>query len=298
MSGDLLSRYPPGGAAVRERTARTAAAGAYGAAAGGPAVPILMYHAVSRSPAAATRALSVTPEAFAGQMAMVAARGCTPLTTAQLAAGWRTGHPLPPRPVLITFDDGYEGVHRHALPVLAELGLSATVFVTTGWLRGRHTPGGAPDRMLDWRQVRELAAAGVEIGGHSHTHPQLDQLGATRLGTELEHCRELIGTQLGAPPASFAYPFGYSDRRVRQAVRAAGYAQSLAVGNTPARREQGPYALRRVTVRRSTGPELFGRLLECRALTRAYATDHALTRGYAVIRRARQTRRKALWARG
>lgn len=85
---------------------------------------------------------------------------------------------------------------------------------------------------------------------------------------------------------------------MRQAVRAAGYAQSLAVGNVPARRAQGPYALRRVTVRRSTGPELFGRLLECRALTRAYAPDRALTRGYAVVRRARQARRKAIRSRG
>lgn len=178
MSGDLLSRYPPGGGALRERAAR-APAGEAGGRARGPEdqpVPILMYHAVTRSPAAATRALSVTPDAFAEQMAMVTAYGCTPLTTAQLATRWRTGRPLPPRPVLITFDDGYEGVHRHALPVLAELALPATVFVTTGWLRGLHEVGGAPDRMLDWGQVRELAAAGVEIGGHSHTHPQLDQL--------------------------------------------------------------------------------------------------------------------------
>ncbi|MBV7253462.1 polysaccharide deacetylase family protein [Streptomyces albidoflavus] len=299
MSGDLLSRYPPGGGALRERAAR-APAGEAGGRARGPEdqpVPILMYHAVTRSPAAATRALSVTPDAFAEQMAMVTAYGCTPLTAAQLANRWRTGRPLPPRPVLITFDDGYEGVHRHALPVLAELALPATVFVTTGWLRGLHEAGGAPDRMLDWGQVRELAAAGVEIGGHSHTHPQLDQLTPGRLATELAYCRELVGAELGAPPASFAYPFGYSDRRVRQAVRAAGYAQSLAVGNVPARRAQGPYALRRVTVRRSTGPELFGRLLECRALARAYAPDRALTRGYAVVRRARQARRKAIRSR-
>ncbi|MBL3807488.1 polysaccharide deacetylase family protein [Streptomyces diastaticus] len=300
MSGDLLSRCPPGGGTVGGRAAPGPAVEAAGPAgrAADPPVPILMYHAVSRSPAAATRALSVTPEAFAGQMAMVTAYGCTPLTTAQLAARWRAGRPLPARPVLITFDDGYEGVHRHALPVLAGLALTATVFVTTGWLRGPGAAGGAPDRMLGWGQVRELAAAGVEIGGHSHTHPQLDQVSPARLGVELARCRELVGAELGTPPASFAYPYGYSDRRVRQAVRAAGYAQALAVGNGPARRVQGPYALRRVTVRRSTGPEQFGRLLECRALTRAYAPDRALTRAYAMVRRARRAARgKALLSR-
>ncbi|MFG2678916.1 polysaccharide deacetylase family protein [Streptomyces sp. NPDC048392] len=253
-------------------------------------VPVLMYHAVAAAPNDATRALSVTPEAFAGQMAAIADRGRTPIGTAELAAAWRSGGPLPRRPLLITFDDGYEGVHRYALPSLAEHGFPATLFVSTGWLRGPYDTGGAPGAMLDWDQVRELAAAGVEIGGHSHTHPQLDRLGEERLRHELVHCREIVAGQLGAAPASFAYPYGYSDRRVRRAVRETGYAQALAVGNGLARRAQGPYALRRVTVRRSTGPDEFARLLEGRAIGRTFARDRALTKGYAVLRRARQAR--------
>ncbi len=253
-------------------------------------VPILMYHAVAAEPADATRALSVTPEAFAEQLAAIADLGRTPVSTAELAAAWRAGRPLPRRPVLITFDDGYEGVHRHALPALAAHGFPATLFVTTGWLRGPYDTGGALDTMLDWDQVRELAAAGVEIGGHSHTHPQLDQLAEARLRFELIHGKEIITDRLGAPPASFAYPYGYSDRRVRRAVRETGYAQALAVGNGLARRAQGPYALRRVTVRRRTGPEEFAGLVEGRAVARNFAGDRALTRGYAVLRRARQVR--------
>ncbi|MFF3348723.1 polysaccharide deacetylase family protein [Streptomyces sp. NPDC002779] len=256
-----------------------------------------MYHAVSAEPSEATRTLSVTPRAFAEQMAAVADLGLTPLDTAQLAACWRTGRPLPARPVLITFDDGYEGVHRHALPVLAQHGFPATVFVSTGWLRGPYGTGGAPDTMLDWDQVRELSAAGVEIGGHSHTHPQLDQLPDEALRRELILCKEIVSDLLGAAPASFAYPYGYSSRRVREAVRETGYAQALAVGNTLARRRQGPYALRRVTVRRGTGAEEFLRLLEGRALTRTFARDRALTKGYAMVRRARQVRRKAIRSR-
>ncbi|CAL9382559.1 Poly-beta-1,6-N-acetyl-D-glucosamine N-deacetylase [Streptomyces sp. enrichment culture] len=260
-------------------------------------VPVLMYHAVAGDPNDATRALSVTPEAFAEQMAVIADRGLTPLTTAELAAAWRLGRPLPARPVLVTFDDGYEGVHRHALPVLAGHGFSATLFVSTGWLRGPYDTGGALDTMLDWDQVRDLAAAGVEIGGHSHSHPQLDQLDGERLRSELILCKEIVSDQLGTVPASFAYPYGYSDRRVRQAVRETGYAQALAVGNGLARRRQGPYALRRVTVRRSTGPEEFERLIEGRAIARAFARDRALTKGYAVVRRARQVRGRVLRAR-
>ncbi|MGW2959550.1 polysaccharide deacetylase family protein [Streptomyces sp. NPDC001220] len=260
-------------------------------------VPILMYHSVATAPNEATRALSVAPEAFAEQMALIDDLGLTPVDTAGLAAGWRAGDPLPDRPVLITFDDGYEGVHRHALPVLAKHGFASTLFVSTGWIRGAYDTGGGLDAMLDWDQVRELADAGCEIGGHTHTHPQLDQLADDRLREELVWCREIVAEQLGAEPASFAYPYGYSSRRVRQAVRDTGYAQALAVENGLARRRQGPYALRRVTVRRSTDAAEFAQLLEGRAIARNFAKDRALTKGYAVLRRARQLRRKAIRSR-
>ncbi|MFJ5968842.1 polysaccharide deacetylase family protein [Streptomyces sp. NPDC093060] len=261
------------------------------------AVPILMYHAVASAPNDATRALSVAPEAFAEQMALIGDLGLTPVTTADLAARWRSGRPLPERPVLITFDDGYEGIHRHALPVLAKHGFPATLFVSTGWIRGAYDTGGSLDAMLDWQQVRDLADTGVEIGGHSHSHPQLDQLDDAGLRAELVRSTEIVTGELGTRPVSFAYPYGYSSRRVRTAVREAGYAQALAVGNGLARRRQGPYALQRVTVRRGTDVEEFERLLQGRAITRNFAKDRALTKGYALVRRARQVRRKAIRSR-
>jgi peptidoglycan/xylan/chitin deacetylase (PgdA/CDA1 family) len=261
------------------------------------AVPILMYHSVATAPNDATRDLSVAPEAFTEQMAQLGDLGFTPVTTADLARGWREGAPLPRRPVLITFDDGYAGVHRHALPVLAKHGFVSTLFVSTGWIRGAYDTGGGLDTMLDWDQIRELVDSGAEIGGHSHTHPQLDQLTDDALWFELLRCKEIIAGELGTVPASFAYPYGYSSRRVRRTVRAAGFVQSLAVGNGLARRRQGPYALQRVTVRRSTGAEEFERLVQGRAIARNFARDRALTKGYAVVRRARQVRRKAIGSR-
>ncbi|MYS93090.1 MULTISPECIES: polysaccharide deacetylase family protein [Streptomyces] len=261
-------------------------------------VPILMYHAIAHTPASSTRALSVSPDTFAAQMRLLDDNGFTPLTTARLAAAWRGGPPLPARPVLITFDDGYQGVHRHALPVLRELGFPATLFVATGWLRGpQEIAGAALDTMLDWDEVRELAAAGAEIGAHSHSHPQLDQLPDDALRYELEHCKEIITEQLGSPPASFAYPYGYSDRRVRRMVRTVGFTQAVAVRNALAGPRQAPFSLRRVTVRRSTGPEEFTRLVEGRAVARTFALDRTLTTGYAMVRGSRRLLRKAAWAR-
>ncbi|MFI1971098.1 polysaccharide deacetylase family protein [Streptomyces cinnamoneus] len=252
-----------------------------------------MYHAVAHAPARAAYGLSVSPGAFAEQMRLLADSGHTPVTAGRLAAAWRGGGRLPPRPVLITFDDGYEGVHRYALPVLAEHGFAATLFASTGWLRGAHETGGALDLMLSWDQLRELAAAGVEIGGHSHTHPQLDQLTDERLWFEVRHCRDLLTLELGHPPGSFAYPYGYSSRRVRDTVRAAGFGVSLAVGNALAVRRQGPYALERVTVRRSTSTAEFERLVEGRRVGRLFVADRVLTKGYAVVRRSRGLLRKS-----
>ncbi|MEV5981514.1 polysaccharide deacetylase family protein [Streptomyces sp. NPDC052114] len=261
-------------------------------------VPILMYHAVAHVPNEATHELSVSPEAFARQMEVLGERGFTPLTTSQLADAWReSGKSLPERPILITFDDGYEGVHRYALPVLAKHGFASTLFVSTGWLRGEYDTGAGLDRMLDWDQVRELAAEGMEIGGHSHTHPQLDQLTDDALRFELRRCRDIVADELGTRPVSFAYPYGYSSRRVRERVRETGFTQALAVGNGLARRTQGPYALRRVTVRRATEPEEFERLVTGRSIGRNFARDRALTKGYAMVRRARQVRRKAIRSR-
>ncbi|MFF0746261.1 polysaccharide deacetylase family protein [Streptomyces sp. NPDC004111] len=262
-------------------------------------VPILMYHAVGHRPAQAAYGLSVSPEAFAEQMELLDAHGFTPLTTGELGAAWRGSRTvLPRKPVLITFDDGYEGVHRYALPVLAKYGFRSSLFVTTGWLRGPHEGPGALDTMLDWDQVRQLAGAGAEIGGHSHTHPQLDQLDDGRLRFELLRCHEIVAEQFGGTsPVSFAYPYGYSSRRVRRAVRDAGFAQALAVNNASAVPRQGPFALHRLTVQRSTGIERFARMVENTATYRDFARERALTRGYAVVRRCRSAVRLARHAR-
>jgi len=101
----------------------------------------------------------------------------------------------------------------------------------------------------------------------------------------------LCRRRTGCSPASFAYPYGYSTRRVRRSVRAAGFTQSLAVGNALARRRQGPYALERTTVRRRTGAAEFARLVEGRAVARTFAVDRVLTKGFAVVRGARRVRR-------
>ena len=253
-----------------ERSLRTV--GSYGP------VPVLMYHSIG-----GTDRLSVRPGAFAEQMAYLEDNGFTPLPF-----GGRTRSAR--RPVVITFDDGYADFHEHALPVLERFGFAATVFVTTGWLHdaGPYAAGSPLGRMLSWAQVEETAATGVEIGAHGHSHAQLDQLGGPALHEELHRSKELLEQRLGRPVPAMAYPYGYSSARVRREVRACGYTAACAVANAVLTERHDPFAVPRVTVRAGTSLDGFGRALQ----GRGFRTDHALTKGYAVVRRSRYAARR------
>jgi peptidoglycan/xylan/chitin deacetylase (PgdA/CDA1 family) len=137
---------------------------------------------------------------------------------------------------------------------MQERGLTATLYVTTGTL------GAAP--MLDWPQLPALRAAGIEIGAHSHTHPQLDTLAPDAAREEIAGCKALIERSLGAPVRSFAYPHGYSSRRVRRLVQQAGYDSACGVGNTLSSAGDDRFALSRLMVRSTTRPDEIGRWLD------------------------------------
>jgi len=157
-------------------------------------VPILMYHAVAEHPSAASRRLSVSPDSFEEQVAFLADHGFTGMTFSDLADAFDTGKALPKRPVVLTFDDGYADFANAALPILQRYAFPATVFVTSGWIAdaGPDAAGVPLDEMMTWAQVRDVAESGIEIGAHSHSHPELDQLADAALWEELRVGRVLL----------------------------------------------------------------------------------------------------------
>jgi peptidoglycan/xylan/chitin deacetylase (PgdA/CDA1 family) len=249
-------------------------------------VPVLMYHEINE-PAQAWGHLAVSPASFKEQLAYLADAGYTTLTAGGFAALVASGVPVPPQTVILTFDDGFEDFHRHAVPALAEYDATGTVFVTTGWVEdGTESATRRPGRMLSWSQVAEVAAAGMEVGAHSSLHPQLDQIPLTRLRDELHTSKARLEDELGMPVRGLAYPFGYSNGTVREVARTAGYHYGYAVRNAMANPGSELFRLPRLTVHHSTTLSEFRRLVAGHVAP-TMVRDRTLTAGWSVVRRSR-----------
>ena len=183
-------------------------------------VPILMYHVIAAAPAGeAYPELWVPPERFAAQMEAVARAGYEAVTLEQVLAGWDDGAPLPERPIVITFDDGYISQSVNAGPVLERLGWPGVLYLTL-----RNIGDSIPEA-----SVRKLLRAGWELGAHSATHPDLRTLDAAGSERELDDVRDELRERFDAPVDAFCFPAGKYDASVIDAVRAAGYTSATTV---------------------------------------------------------------------
>jgi peptidoglycan/xylan/chitin deacetylase (PgdA/CDA1 family) len=187
-----------------------------------------MYHALSAASTAAFRRWTLAPDRFEAHLAYLSQSGYRSVTVAGLLAHRHSRGPAPAdRLIALTFDDAYADFHSVALPLLIRYGMTATLFVPTGHV-GRHSgwmrhEGEGERPILSWAALAEIAGCGIEIGTHSHTHPELDRVGDAEIPGEVRRPKALVEDRLGVAVLSFAYPYGHYDRRVRDVVGAAGY---------------------------------------------------------------------------
>ena len=219
------------------------------------AVPILMYHQVAPwSAEGVTPSLLVTPAAFAAQMRLLRLWGWRTLRLAEVVALLEAGAPLPRRRFVLTFDDAFLGVARHAVPVMRGLGLTATVFVPTALVGTDTALDGGRDhpakRLMGWDDLRALRDAGFDIAAHTRRHPHLPRLSADEVRAEIAGSRQDLASALGHGDgaALFAYPYGDWDAPVAAAVRDAGFAAACATrfGRVTAAADR--FALPRISV--------------------------------------------------
>lgn len=193
----------------------------------GPSVPILMYHQVSPRPHAAFQRYTVTARSFARQMQWLATFGYQPIDMNTLLHARQTGGTLPRRPVVITFDDGFQGFADYAVPVLQAHGFTAVVYLVAGLMgassRWMVAEVGVELPLMSWHTARALAAEGIRFGAHTMTHPRLAGLPPAARQLELVDGRKRLEDELGHAIVHLAYPFGSYDASVQASVADAGY---------------------------------------------------------------------------
>lgn len=224
-------------------------------------VPILMYHSVGPRRNPDYDRWCVSPARFEEQMAALAAAGYAVLTTGDYVERIAAGVGLPDRFVVLTFDDGLQDFLTGAFPILQKFGFPATLYVVAGrvgmtsrWL----APLGEGQRpMLTTEELRFLARSGIEIGGHTMTHPELDILGPARAMGEIAGSRRVLEDLLGAPVRSFAYPHGYNSARTREIVERAGYRSAVRVRHAHSERGECRFGLSRLIITEEMAAEPF-----------------------------------------
>jgi peptidoglycan/xylan/chitin deacetylase (PgdA/CDA1 family) len=224
---------------------------------------VLCYHALSDnwpSPAA------LPPSRLEAQLRFLLRRGYRPLTLSDALDAKR-----PRRAMVVTFDDAYRSILERGLPVLARLGMPATVFVPTDaassgarmeWSELARWVGTEHERELrcmSWGQLRRLSAHGWEVGSHTCSHPRLTEIDRERATTELRLSRAVCEEELQRPCTSLAYPFGSYDAAVMDLAADAGYTAAVALDDGIAQPlfGRGRLELPREAIYRLTGWPVF-----------------------------------------
>ena len=213
----------------------------------GTPLPVLMYHHVKPLEVGATEGQltwAVSPEALAAQIAYLLAEGWQTISPGELADYFEAGEPLPAKPLLITFDDGYKEVYERAYPLFAPTALRPTLFIIT-----QDTERGYP-AMMDWTQLQELVAAGFHIGSHSSDHADLRKKDAATLTYQIGDSQALLEKRLGVRVDAFCYPYGSAawEGAVLEMLRNYGYRTGYTLNPTYWQDPENPLQLGRLRV--------------------------------------------------
>jgi len=211
-----------------------------------PPLPILMYHNVSPwlpSFSDENRSLTVTPEDFSAQMTYLHDNGFTPITLKELNQIWQHKQSMPAKPIVLTFDDGDQGVYQYAYPILQKHGFHFVLFVITRWTTV-HTAF-----YMEKADILDMLRSGlVEVGSHTRNH--VNVLKAFPLRTLWEVCisRSDIRRLLNYDATSFCFPSGGHNKIAITALRICGYTMATTTAGGLVDVKQSHYLLKRIKI--------------------------------------------------
>ncbi len=219
-------------------------------------VPILMYHHLNDLPSSSTQLLltwTVKPRDFEAQMDWLSRHGFHTVTMAQLVGHLKQRQPLPTKPIIISFDDGWAEDYSVAFPILKKYNFIGVFFIYTH-------PLDKPE-FLSWGQVEEMSGAGMDIEAHTLTHPHLPSLTPDAAAKEIGESKAILETRLGKPVVAFAYPFGQYNTAIIEMIKRAGYQCAVSISSGYQQRADQIFLLHRIRISYpDTLQDLAGRL--------------------------------------
>jgi peptidoglycan/xylan/chitin deacetylase (PgdA/CDA1 family) len=204
-------------------------------------VPILLYHHIGFS-LRGDSLYYVAPDVFDHQMNLLYQWGYKTISVALLVKAIKEGAELPPKPILLTFDDGSETIYENALPIMQRYGFTGVSYIVYHYL--------GVSKYMNADQILSLYAAGWEVGSHSLNHRDLT-VHPDRQMDEIVESRRRLEARLGIPVLSFAYPLGAYDEDSLHYVHQAGYAAAMGLGNESLQGNKNLFYLSRQAVKGS-----------------------------------------------
>lgn len=197
-------------------------------------VPILYYHRVEED---IPPGQGVSPFVFKSQIGYLRKKNYHSIGFEGLTDHFRTGRPLPAKPIIITFDDGYLDTFSQAYPILKTAGFTATIFMVSGFIGGwTDWEGGQTHRapLMTREQMLTLSDQGFDFGGHTRNHKKLVSIGLQEAEKEIRMGKRDLETLLQKPVHSFAYPYGDFNEQIVELVKICGFqaARTVHTGNT------------------------------------------------------------------
>jgi peptidoglycan/xylan/chitin deacetylase (PgdA/CDA1 family) len=217
-----------------------------------------MYHHIANPPAGSNAirvSLSVRPKDFAAQLSYLRENGYQSVTLDDLALFLAAGKPLPPKPIVLTFDDGYADAYTQAFPLLKEFGFTGTFFLIS-------SPIDAKNRdFVSWAQVSEMHDAGMKFEPHSYDHPDLRDRTRDFLVFQILAPKEAIESRTGEACHFFAYPSGRYDQLAIDVLRSADFWGGVTIEQGATHSASDLFVLKRVRVHGGEDLDTFVRML-------------------------------------
>ena len=182
-------------------------------------IPILTYHSIDNSGSV----ISTNCETFRRQMKFLSEEAFNVISLKDLTRALEANNLLPPKTIVLTFDDGFQNFHAIALPILKEVGFTATVFLITDFC-GKHNDwsgnlaGLERSELMNWNEIKECSKYGIEFGSHTQTHPDLTKISIETAEQEITLSKSKIEEKLGIAVTDFAYPYGKYNQAIKNII--------------------------------------------------------------------------------